>query len=102
MADGYELFGLSSEGTLVSVAGLVFHAHVVRGSDCQLCDLATLEAERSKGFGRELVRFVARYAKDRGCARVCVHTFLDRDDTQRFYEERVGWKQCAAVFQKEF
>ncbi len=85
----------------MSVAGLVFHTHVLRGSDCRLLDLATLEAERSKGFGRELVRFVEQYARDRGCTRVHIHTWLHRPDIHRFYEEHVDWEKCALVFNKE-
>ncbi|MCP4200987.1 MAG: GNAT family N-acetyltransferase [bacterium] len=99
-SSGYELFGLIAEGRVVSVVGLVIHAHVLRGSDCRLCDLATLEAERSKGFGKELVRFVERYARDRGCRRVHIHTGLHRADAQRFYEEHVGWEKSAVVYKK--
>ena len=83
------------------VAGLVIYAHVLRGRDCRLCDLATLEAERSKGFGQKLLRFVEQYAKNRGCTRIHIHTQPERTEAQRFYQEHVGWNRCAYVYKKE-
>lgn len=100
-SNGYELFGLRSEGKIVCVAGLMFTPHVLRGRDCRVFDLVTLEAERSNGFGKELVRFIEQYAKDQGCTRVDLHTQLDRTDSRRFYEEHVGWEECACVYKKE-
>ena len=101
VSNGYELFGLTSEGRVVCVAGLVIYAHVLRGRDCRLCDLATLKTERSKGFGKELLRFVEQYAKSRGCTRIHIHTQPERTEAQRFYEEHAGWDSGASVFKKE-
>ena len=100
MGAGYELFGLRSNGRIVCVAGLVIYPHLLRGRDCRVLDLVTLEGERSKGFGRELLTFIERYAKEHGCRRVDVHTQSHRTDTRRFYEERAGWDPCAVVYKK--
>lgn len=42
----------------------------------------------------------ARYARDRACGRIDLHTQVDRADTRRFYE-RCGWDQGARVYKKE-
>ncbi len=101
VSSGYELFGLRSEGRIVCVATLIIHPHVLRRRECRLYDLVTLPGERSKGFGSELLRFVERYARDRRCTRVYIHTQQDRIDAQRFYEEHAGWNQRAYVYDKK-
>ncbi len=99
--NGYQLFGLQSDGRIVSVAGLMIYPHVTRGRDCWVYDLATLKEERSKGFGARILQFVESYAKEKGCTRVCLHTRLSRGDAQRFYETRVEYDRYAYVYQRE-
>ena len=101
IADGYQLFGLQSAGRIVSVAGLIIYPHITRERDCWIYDLATLEEERSKGFGEKILRFVEAHAKERGCSRICLHTRLSRIDAQRFYETKAQYDQYAYVYKKD-
>ena len=89
--DGYHLFGLRSEGGIVAVASVAFYPHVTKEKNCWVHDLATLESERSKGFGARLMRGLEAWAKAQGCAPLCVDTRLDRSEAQRFYKEKLGY-----------
>ena len=100
ISNGYELFGVKAEGHTVSVVGLTFYLHLTRLRECWIRDLATLESERSKGYGKQLLDFIADYAKAQGCSRVNLHTRLHREDAQRFYEDKAGFEKHAYVYKK--
>lgn len=98
---GYTLFGLFSDTELVAVAGADLYPHLSRGIDCWVHDLATKEEQRSKGFGKELMRYIEKWAKEKGCSRLCVHTRVERTEAQKFYQNKLGYQQAALVYYQD-
>ncbi|NDC38054.1 MAG: GNAT family N-acetyltransferase [Proteobacteria bacterium] len=99
--DGYRLFGLIHEGKIVAVAGADLYPHVTKGRNCWVHDLATHPEQRSKGYGSRLMRYLESWAKEQGCARLCVHTRFEREDTQKFYEIKLGYPRTAVTYYRE-
>ena len=101
LQNGYHLFGLFFQGQIVAVAGADIYPHVSQGLNCWVHDLATAEAFRSRGFGGKLMRHLEKWAKGRGCTRLCVHTRVERESAQRFYEKKLGYPRTAVVYYRE-
>lgn len=97
----YYLLGLMDEGRIVAVAGYVLQPHIERGSEFWIHDLATLPNCRSRGYGGQLMAFLEIEAAKVGCSRVVLHTRKQREDAQRFYEDKVGLDNYAVVYKKE-
>lgn len=74
--DDYRLCGLFKEGQIVGVARVVLYPHIGDGRNCWIYVRATHPAQHAKGFGPRLMRFMAGWVKEQGCARLCVHTRL--------------------------
>jgi GNAT superfamily N-acetyltransferase len=86
-AEGYHLYGLFVDGTLVSLAG-VRRAHTLaRGEHLFVDDLVTAKGYQRNGFGRELLRELARGALLQGIPRI----YLDSRATATGFYERVGF-----------
>jgi hypothetical protein len=64
-------------------------------------DLVTDEAERSTGAGRELMAYLERVARDRGCPGLDLESGTHRTRAHRFYF-REGLFITAFSFRKEF
>ena len=100
MANGYRLFGLHKAGRIICVAGVVLHPHLIRGAEFWVHDLVTLEEERSKGYGKAMMQHLERVALESGCSRLLVHTRIEREQAQHFYERHMGFETYAIVYQK--
>ena len=98
--DGYRLFRLHIQGELKCVAGVVVTPHVQRGRQLWIQDLVTLPSAQSKGYGRELIKFLEGLASDCGCTTLRAHTSSSRIRAQQFYEQN-GFGRTACVFKKE-
>lgn len=97
-ARDYHLYGLAHEGRIVCVAGAVVHPHITRINDFWVHDLVTTEHARSHGFGEAMMRFLEARARELGCLRLSVHTRLNRERAQKFYEHRLDYDRYALVF----
>ena len=101
LAGGYQLFGLTIDEKIISLAGLIIYPRL-DAAECWVYDLVTAESQRSKGYGKELLNFVSAHAQTAGCKNICLHTRLFRSDAQRFYEESAAWDKYAFVYKKSF
>ena len=97
---GYRLFGLFVDGEVVSCASIALHPHLERGTECWVHDLVTADGVRSNGYGARLLQYVAVLASSEGFDRLRLHTRIDRNDAQRFYEEKAGFDRAAVVYQR--
>jgi GNAT superfamily N-acetyltransferase len=94
---GYCLVYLESEREAVAVAGFQIRETLVDGRFLHVDDLVTLEAERSRGYGAELLLWLARRAKELSCASLQLDSGVQRKDAHRFYE-REGLTHTAYHF----
>jgi len=92
-AEGYHLYGLFVDGTLVSLAG-VRRAHTLaRGEHLFVDDLVTAKGYQRNGFGRELLRELARGALLQGIPRI----YLDSRATAKGFYERIGFTMHTSI-----
>jgi GNAT superfamily N-acetyltransferase len=56
------------------------------GKVAMLSAIVVDERKRGEGIGRQLVYAVESYARESGCERLTVTTYLDRTAAHKFYE----------------
>lgn len=101
LSNNLTLFGLRVDGELQALAGVALYPHLSRQIDCWVHDIVTNESSQSKGYGRKLMQHIEKWAEQKGCSRVSVHTRVERKDSQRFYQEKLGYSNNAIVYSKE-
>ena len=99
--EGYRLFALYEDETIVSLAGVAIRTNFYNGRHLFVYDLVTREARQSMGYGTQLMDFVTEWARDRDCESVTLESGLWRDDAHRFYEDRLGMDRFCYTFKKE-
>lgn len=98
--DGYRLFALRSDGTVVAVAGVALRRNLYYGRYLFVYDLVTAEHVRSQGYGWELLTAMEDLARTGGCDTVALTSGLQRTDAHRFYEDKAGYDRTSYAFVK--
>lgn len=99
---GYHLIGLEVDDTLVAVAGVNILTNFYNLKFLFVYDLVTVESERSKGYGEQLMNFIHEYAKNQGCSHVTLESALHRTEAHRFYEEKMNYSKFCYSFRHTF
>lgn len=84
--EGYRLFGLFGNETLVALAGVSIRMSAWYGRYLWVYDLVTDRDHRSNGRGAELLSFLKQWARDNGCETIALASALEREDAHTFYE----------------
>ncbi|MCB0317324.1 MAG: GNAT family N-acetyltransferase [Bdellovibrionales bacterium] len=100
LSRNYKLLGLKDKNQIVCVAGYMLHPHIERGSEFWIHDLVSLNTERSKGYGLKMMAELEKIARHSGCKRVQVHTRIDRELAQNFYENKAKFDKYAYVYSR--
>ena len=87
-AEGYRLFGLFNGSKPVALAGVRRTHTLSRGEHLFVDDLVSAEGERGKGYGKELMRWLAEGARRDGLERI----YLDSRNTARGFYEKLGFR----------
>lgn len=85
--EGYRLFGGFEVDASVCLAGVRRSHTLSRGEHLFVDDLVTLEGERGRGRGREMITWLAVRAREQGVPRI----YLDSRATARGFYERIGF-----------
>lgn len=99
-ADGYRLVISEDAGRIVGVIGYRILHDLVDGSHLYVDDLVTTRANRSRGVGAELLKFVEAESRRLGFQTMRLCARLVNLDGQRFYE-REGWEKISYSFRKK-
>lgn len=83
---GYRLAYLEVAGRPVAVAGFRVSESLVSGRFLYVDDLVTLDAERSKGHGAQLLEWLLDQARAEGCQELELDSGIQRKDAHRFYQ----------------
>lgn len=84
-AAGYRLAYIESVSGPACVAGFRIGESLAWGRFLYVDDLVTLEAERSKGYGRAMLDWLHTYAANHGCQQLHLDTGIQRERAHQFY-----------------
>src|SRR3984893_12580117 len=82
---GYQLASVESEGQDCAVAGYRFLESLFSGKNLYVDDLITRDSDRSRGFGGELLDWLIKQAREKGCENFELDSGVQRFDAHRFY-----------------
>lgn len=89
---GYRLVGLEDDG-LRALAGIRVGEWLHTGRYLEVEELVTAEADRSRGYGRALLAWIAAYARAQQCRQLRLVSGVQRSDAHRFYaREGMAWE----------
>ena len=98
--DGYHLFGLYADGTLVAVAGVSIQRVMHHARHAWIHDFVVDETHRNEGYGTEILDFVEAWAEEADCEYVALACLEDNDAAISFYEEN-DLETWGCVMEKE-
>ena len=83
--DGYLQAAVFDGDAVVAVAGYRLMEMLYAGKTLYVDDLNTDETRRSRGYGKTLMDWLKREAKQRGCVQLQLDSGVQREQTHRFY-----------------
>ena len=84
--EGYRVAALRDDsGRVVAVAGYRFMTMLYAGKLLYLDDLVSDEAERSRGYGKQMLDWLKQQARENGCAELQLISHTKREGAHRFY-----------------
>ena len=81
----YQLVFLEHGGEIVAVAGFRVMEMLAWGKVCYVDDLVTKSTERSAGYGKRMMNWLAEHARSLGCTQLHLDSGVQRFDAHRFY-----------------
>lgn len=82
---GYQLVFLESDGEVRAVAGYRYLDSLFSGKNLYVDDLVTRDTDRSRGYGGQLLDWLAREARANSCETLELDSGVQRFDAHRFY-----------------
>lgn len=82
---GYELAFLEADGEVRAAAGYRFLESLFSGKNLYVDDLVTREADRSHGYGGQLLDWLIDEAQAKDCETLELDSGVQRFDAHRFY-----------------
>jgi GNAT superfamily N-acetyltransferase len=83
--DGLRLACIRAEGRVVAVAGYRLATNLFYGKHLYVDDLVTSDAERSKGYGKELLAWLRALAVENDCDAFHLDSGVQRKRAHQFY-----------------
>jgi GNAT superfamily N-acetyltransferase len=82
---GYQLAFLESKGEIRAAAGYRFLESLFSGKNLYVDDLVTRDADRSRGYGGQLLDWLIEQARANNCETLELDSGVQRFDAHRFY-----------------
>jgi len=83
--DGFRLAAVIENDACPCVAGFRLGENLSRGKYLYVADLVTADTARSRGHGKAMMDWLARLAKNSGCAVLLLDSGVQRFGAHRFY-----------------
>jgi GNAT superfamily N-acetyltransferase len=83
--EGFQLAFVEDGGAVHAVAGYRYYEKLFSGKNLYVDDLVTAASQRSRGYGRALLGWLAAEAKRRGCDQLELDSGVQRFEAHRFY-----------------
>jgi len=100
VSDGYRIICLFENGNTVAYAGFAAQLNLYYGAHIWVYDLVTDKARRGCGYGKLLLSYIEKYAKDNFLSCVALSSGLQREDAHKFYENSMDYQKTSYVFKK--
>lgn len=84
-SEGYRLAMLEDEGAVTTVAGFRVQHMLATGQTMYVDDLVTLDAARSRGQGKTMLRWLMEVARAEGCETFSLDSGTQRQEAHAFY-----------------
>lgn len=88
MSDGYQLAYFLDETQVVCVAGFKISKNLFFGKHLYVEDLSTLESERSKNYGKQIMTWLRNLAIAEQCNAFHLDSGVQRHRAHKFYLNR--------------
>ena len=98
--EGFQIVALIEDRHVRAVMGYRILHDFTHGKHLYIDDLVTREIDRSKGFGKFLLDYAERTAKENQCTLLRLCSGIDREDAHRFYK-RENWTPKSIAFKKK-
>lgn len=98
--EGYKLAALYEGNKIAAVTGFMPMITLYNGEFIWVCDLVTDASSRSRGYGKALLTYVEKWAKENGHGIVSLSSGLQRSEAHKFYEEKMDYNKVSYVFLK--
>ena len=86
--EGYQLAYIQPADKVVAVAGYRIYSNLFMGKHLYIDDLVTADAERSKGYGQQLISGLRDIAVNEGCRFFHLDSGTQRGRAHKFYFEQ--------------
>ncbi|HEY9735372.1 MAG TPA: GNAT family N-acetyltransferase [Trichocoleus sp.] len=83
--EGYQIAFVEEGEAVTAVAGFRLMNLLFRGRVLYVDDLVTDEAQRSKGYGQQLLDWLTEQARAQGCSALELDSGVQRSGAHRFY-----------------
>ena len=83
--EGFKLAFIEDKGVVVATAGYRIYTNLFMGKHLYVDDLVTLENERSKGYGGQMVKWLRNEAIRENCNFYHLDSGTHRDEAHKFY-----------------
>ena len=97
---GYQIVCLFESEKVVTYAGFAKLVNLHDGSHVWVYDLVTDSARQGKGYGKLLLSYIEKWAKDNLLSRIALSSGFQREGAHRFYEKAMNYNKTSYVFKK--
>jgi len=98
--NGYKIICLYEDERAVSYAGFARLINLYYGDHIWVYELVTDKSQRGKGYGKLLLSYIEKYAKDNCLGCVALSSGLARIEAHQFYESSMQYEKTSYVFKK--
>ena len=84
-SQNYECFGVYFKDELIGVFGLWFTTRHYCGKSCEPDHIYIHREYQNKGIGNEILDFIFRYAKEKGCETSELNSYVQNFRSHKFY-----------------
>ena len=97
----YQIFCLFKNEEVVSYIGFAKMLNLYYGNHIWVYDLVTDKTKQGQGYGKILLSYVEKYAKDNKLSCIALSSGLERTNAHKFYEKSMGYEKVSYVFKKK-
>ena len=100
LLSNYECVGVFDDKKLIGISGLWILTKYYVGKHIEPDNIYILDQYQGKGIGKQLMEWIFKYAKSKGCVASELNCYLENTSGHKFWEQN-GYKKIAYHFSKK-